>query len=240
MTIHLVSGGNIASAIFRSSFASEPWILRIITHTAGYASTDIPKFSADDSGCTTIPRKDGLGSIAPEERIWHAMHRTHEEGLVSAHSVNAFSASFQVCFGEELSAFQMGDWSEVRVSEFLKKHMSIAATRSALGSRILEVKPGFIDAFWDYEPFGESLSFGLPSWLNRRAVSARERFRCMCREWYKVADKEFDWDAAAPQQDDGWEPIFGLQISRGLARWGKRFGFSVESFGADYALFLFR
>ncbi|KAF2177972.1 cytochrome P450 [Zopfia rhizophila CBS 207.26] len=239
MTLHLVSGGSTVSAVFRSSFTSDPWILRILQHTAGYASTDLAKFSADDSGCATLPRKDSTGSTAPEKRIWHAMHRTHEEGLVSAHSVGAFSASFQECFREELSTLPVGNWVEVRVSDFLKKHMSIAATRSVLGSRILEVNAGFIDTFWEYEQFGESLSFGLPSWLNRRAISARERFRCMCRKWYKLADQEFDWDTVALHQDEEWEPIFGSQISRGLARWGKQFSFSVESFGAAYALLLF-
>ena len=222
MTLYLVSGGSTVSAVFRSSFASDPWIMRILKHTAGYASSDLTKFSSDDSGCATLPRQDSTGSIASEKRIWHAMHRTHEEGLVSGKSVNAFSASFQKRFEEELSTFLVGDWVEVRISDFLKKHMSIAATRSVLGSRILEVNPDFVDAFWEYEQYAESLSFGLPSWLNRRAIGARERFRSMCRKWYEVADQEFDWDTFELHKDQEWEPLFGSQISRGLARWGQK------------------
>ncbi|KAK9425270.1 putative Cytochrome P450 [Seiridium unicorne] len=234
----LVSGGSSVSAIFRSSFTSDPWILRILEHTAGYSSTDLAKFMADESGCATLPRPNSSGPVAPDKRIWYAMHRTHEEGLVSARSVAAFSASFQEFLGHQLSEFPTGEWVEVRIFDFLKKHMSIAATRSVLGSRILDINPGFIEAFWQYEQFGESLSFGLPC-LNRQAISARERFRCMCRKWYELADQEFDWDIAELPNHTDWEPIFGSRISRGLAHWGKSFGFSVESLGAAYALLLF-
>jgi hypothetical protein len=110
------------------------------------------------------------------------MHRTHEEGLVGSVSVASFAATFQKCFKKELLALPAGEWTKVRISDFLKKHMSIAATRAVLGSRILQVSPGLSDAFWDYEQFGESLSFGLPGFLNRRALNARKRFRLMCRE----------------------------------------------------------
>jgi hypothetical protein len=239
MTIYLVSGGSTVSSIFRSSFVSDPWILRILTYTAGYASSDISKFAADNSGVATIPRKDSTTTIAPESRIWHAMHRSHEEGLVSSVSVASFAATFQKCFKKELLALPAGEWTEVRILDFLKKHMSIAATRAVLGSRILQVSPGLSDAFWDYEQFGESLSFGLPGFLNRRALNARERFRLMCREWFEVADREFDWEHFDRSKDQEWEPVFGSQISRGLARWGKQYEFSVDSFGAGYALLLF-
>ncbi|KAK9778549.1 putative Cytochrome P450 [Seiridium cardinale] len=238
LTLHLVPGGSSVSAIFRSSFTSDPWILRILEHTAGYTSTDLAKFMADKSGCATLPRLSSSGPVAPYKRIWYAMHRTHEEGLVSARSVAAFSASFQEFLGHQLSEFRTAEWVRVRIFDFLKKHMSIAATLSVLGSRILDINPGFIEAFWQYEQFAESLSFGLPC-LNRQAISSRERFCCMCRKWYELAEQEFDWDIAELPHNPDWEPVFGSRISRGLARWGKSFGFSVESLGAAYALLLF-
>jgi hypothetical protein len=86
------------------------------------------------------------------------------------------------------------DVPEVRISDFLKKHVSIATTRAVLGSHILQVNPGLSDAFWNYEHFGELLSFGLLGFLNRRALNAKERFRLMSREWFEVADPEFDWE----------------------------------------------
>jgi len=240
LNLYLVGGHSSVSAIFRSSFTSEPWIFRILEHTAKYVPSDLAKFIKDESGGATLPRNMNTDLPVPEKRIWHAMHRTHEEFLVSARSVNAFAASFQTFYSQQLAIYPVGEWVEdVRVLDFLRQNMAAAATRSVLGPKIIDVNPGFIDAFWNYEKFAETLAFGLPSWLNQRAVRARERFRAMCGKWYALADQEFDWDIAGSQQDPDWEPIFGSQISRGLARWAKSFDFSADSMGAVYILLLF-
>ncbi|KAI0006822.1 putative cytochrome P450 [Xylariaceae sp. FL0662B] len=50
MTLHFVTGGQNISALFGSSFSSDPWVLRILGKSGGYASSDIEKFSQDHSG----------------------------------------------------------------------------------------------------------------------------------------------------------------------------------------------
>lgn len=243
--LYIVGGGSNAPAIFQSSFTSDPWILRVLEHTAGYSPTAAAKFAADGSGCAASPRTDsGSGPPAPDnnkKRIWHAMRRAHEDGLLSSRSVSVFAATFQLCFDEQLAAFQIGEWhGDVRVFDFLKRSMAAVATRSVCGSLILDANPGFVEAFWEYAKFAEAPAFGSPRWLlNRKAVPARERFRGMCSEWYKLAEDEFDWDDGSAQRDVSWEPVFGSRISRGLAQWGKLFDFSAESLGAAYALLLF-
>lgn len=202
--------------------------------------SDVAKFSQDRSGGAVQPRIGSDGVPPPEKRIWYAMHRMYDEGLLGAHPVKAFSASFQTFFGQQLASFPAGEWAdEVQIFEFLKQNMSIAATRAVLGTRMLDDNPDFVDAFWQYEKFVETLAFGLPKWLNRRGVRARNRFRAMCVKWYEVADREFDWDGIGPDKGPDWEPVFGSRISRGLAQWAKSFDFSTESIGAAYALFHF-
>ncbi|KAI1654489.1 putative cytochrome P450 [Daldinia decipiens] len=241
LNLHLVTGGSNISAIFRSSFTSDPWILRILQHSAGYSPTDLAKFRQDESGSANLPRSGSTRFFSPEKRIWYALHRTYNDGLVGAHPVDAFSASFQSSFSQKLAMFLPGEWVEVRVFDFLKRHMMTAATNSVLGPRIIEVNPGFEDAFWQYEKAVETLAFGLPSWLNREGVRARDRFSAMCLKWYKLADQEFDWDNSKSHEGVplDLEPVFGSQISRGLAQWSRSFGFSADSVGAVYALFLF-
>lgn len=238
--MYLVTGGNNTSAIFRSSFSSDPWILRILEHSGGYSPTDLAKFSTDQSGGARVPRKGSSRPPVPEKRIWHAKHRLHDESLVNSRSVNALSMAFQDFFNRQLDAFPVGEWVEdVRILDFMRRNMATAATCSVLGSRILEINPGFLDAFWKYEKYVEPLAFGLPHWLNRRAVRARDQFRAMCLKWYEIADYEFDWDGVKLREDVDWEPVFGSQISRGLARWVKSFDFAAESIGGLYALFAF-
>ncbi|KAF2996349.1 hypothetical protein E8E14_000155 [Neopestalotiopsis sp. 37M] len=237
MNVYLVTGSSNILAIFRSSFSSDPWILSVLEHSGGYAHKDLAKFAADQSGGAYAPRKSSID--VPEKRIWHAKHRLHDDTLVSRRSVSTLSAAFQRFFGEQLSTFPAGEWVDVQVMDFMKHSMSTAATCSLLGTRLLEINPGFIDAFWKFEKHVEPLAFGLPHWLNRSAVRARDEFRVMCLNWYKTADHEFDWDRVNMDGEDEWEPVFGSRVSRGLSQWIKSFDFGPKSISGIYALFVF-
>ncbi|KAL7628398.1 hypothetical protein AAE478_002600 [Parahypoxylon ruwenzoriense] len=240
LTLHFVTGGDNVSALFRSSFSSDPWVLRILDKSGGYAPGDISKFARDDSGSAKQPRHPGAGAVPPEARIWYAKHSMFDEALLGRRATDAFAASFQAFFDRELAAFPVGAWAEdVRVFDFLKRGLSAAATRSVLGSRIIDSNPGFIDAFWEYERFVEPLAFGLPAWLNNPGAKARDRFRAMCLKWYRLADREFNSDDIGSHGKADWEPAFGSLVSRKLASWVKSFDFSAQSQGAAYTLFLF-
>ncbi|KAI0451598.1 cytochrome P450 [Xylaria acuta] len=229
LKMHFISAKHI-SIIFRSSFASEPWIERIIEHAAGYSLSDVAKFSRDVSGCAST-------ALTSDGRIWYAMHRMYDESLVSSSSVNMLSESFQVFFAQQLS--MRNGVEEIRLLDFLKKNMATAATRAMFGDRILDVNPGFVDAFWEWDQYAETLAFGLPSWLNRKALTARNRVRAMCLKWYEIAIQEFDLTGVGSLEGVHWEPVFGSRMSTGLAQWGKSFGFSPDSMGASYSLAVF-
>ncbi|KAK4157553.1 cytochrome P450 [Chaetomidium leptoderma] len=249
LDLHLVGGGNNASAIFRASCHSDPWILRIM-QSAGYMPADIATLTKDDSGRGTIPRPGSTANaagIALDQRIWHALHRMYDENLVSTQSADALANHFQTAFHQQLVAAPAPpppvgggeEWvDDVHIFGTLRRTMATAATHAVLGSLILDVNPGFVDAFWEYERYVETLEFGLPEWLNRSAVRARARFRDMCRRWYEVADRTYDW-AADDASDTNWEPAFGSPVSRGLARWAKSFGFSADTMGPLFMLFIF-
>lgn len=238
--MHLVTGGRNVSAIFRAPFSSEPWVVRILEHSAGYMQEDLTKFIEDESGVASQPRKGVSVNIPPEKRIWRAMHRMFNESLVRAHPVKVLSHHFQEFFACQLAKFPLNEWVEdVYVYDLLRQDMTTAATRAIMGRRILEVNPGLVDAFWDYERAVEGLAFGLPSWINRKGVRARNRIRGMCAKWYEVANREYDWENEAANGQPDWEPLFGAQISRELGQWAKSFDFSAQSIGAAYCLFVF-
>lgn len=188
-----------------------------------------------------MPRNGNVRSPPPEKRIWHAMHRMNEEGLLNARSVDVFYRCYQAFFDEQLSTTSpIGEWvGDVQIFAFLRQNMAVAATRSLLGDRVLDIHPDFIDAFWEFEKHGETLAFGMGKWLNRRAVLARDRFCAMCLKWYEIADLEYNWDDDGTQTGVEWEPIFGSEMSRGHARWMKSFDLSDRTIGGIFALFLF-
>lgn len=216
-------------------------------HIGGYERGDIAKFQADTSGGARA-RRAGGEQVPDGRRIWHAMHRMYQDGLVAPSPVRTFSSGFQVAFSRELLLALRptapggggGGWAEVRILDLLKRHMLNAATSAIFGPRILEMCPGLAGAFWEYERHAETLLFGLPSWANSEATRARDTFNAICHEWFELADLKFDWEAegASPGQDEV-EPVFGARISRSLAEWGKAFHFSPKTMGGTYGLFFF-
>jgi hypothetical protein len=242
LKIHFVTGGSNVSIIFRSSFTSEPWINRIQKHAAGYTSIDLQKFAEDTSGGASLPRKGTNSPPQPlEKRIWYAMHRMNEEGLMNDYSVTTFTRTYQVFFNEQVSKFPVGEWVEdIRIYAFLKQSMAVAATRSMLGDRIMDLYPDMVEAFWDWEQYGETLAFGMAEWLNKRAVAARNRFCDMCFGWYTIARKEYDQRGVDQNVRIGeWEPILGSEMSRGHVRWMQNFEFADRTIGGIFALFSF-
>ncbi|KAI1087190.1 putative cytochrome P450 [Rostrohypoxylon terebratum] len=240
VTLHFVTGPNNISALFRSSFTSDPWVQRILGKSGGYSSRDVKKFAQDDSGSAKQPRRGSTRAVPKEKRIWYAKHTLFNESLLGNGPVNTFATSFQTFFHQELNAFPVGRWNEdVQIFDFLKRSLSTAATRSVFGSQIIDSNPGFIEAFWEYERFVEPLAFGLPGLPNSKGVKARDRFKAMCLKWYQQADREFDSGDANSNGNVDWEPVFGSLVSRKLAQWAKSFDFSAHSQGAAYTLFLF-
>ncbi|KAI1746710.1 cytochrome P450 [Xylaria castorea] len=240
LNLYFITGTTHVSTLFKTSFSSDPWVLRILERIAGYLPVNLVKFSRDNSGCSRQPLVGSDESVRPEERIWYALHNNYSKALIGPQSVQTFSKSYQAYFDRQLAVLMNKEAAGgLDVFNFLRQSMSNAATRAMFGPGIIDVNPDFIDAFWKFEKWAEPLVFGLPSWLNRTGIKARDRMNAMCTKWYELSDRKFDWDSAMAGTDDEWEPIFGSPMSRGLARWGKSFNFSTDSMGPVYTLFVF-
>lgn len=72
--MNLFTGGRNVSAIFRASFTTKHWVVRILENSAGYMQEELAKFIEDESGVASQPRRVPL-NIPSDKRIWRAMHR---------------------------------------------------------------------------------------------------------------------------------------------------------------------
>ncbi|KFA54597.1 hypothetical protein S40293_02256 [Stachybotrys chartarum IBT 40293] len=236
LNVHLITGADQVSTIFRSSFTSEPWVLRIIQNSAGLGGHDLEKFKADESGGALQPRH-GM-QIPKEKRVWYGMHHVYDDSLLTAQSAEAFARDFQSKFWEYLSRFPVGESAEIKLLDFLRESITTAATQAVIGKQVLDINPGFVDAFWQYEKHVEKLAFGLPGWFNKPAIQARERFRKMLTKWFESIKNNIDYETVASEEADQI-PLFASRVSRNLAHWTNSFNFSSDNVGAIYALFLF-
>ncbi|KFA81677.1 hypothetical protein S40288_07232, partial [Stachybotrys chartarum IBT 40288] len=146
LNVHLITGADQVSTIFRSSFTSEPWVLRIIQNSAGLGGHDLAKFKADESGGALQPRH-GM-QIPKEKRVWYGMHHVYDDSLLTAQSAEAFARDFQSKFWEYLSRFPVGESAEIMPLDFLRESITTAATQAVIGKQVLYINPGFVDAFW--------------------------------------------------------------------------------------------
>lgn len=203
---------------------------------------DLRKFAEDKSGGANYPRKGShLSTPSPEKRIWHAMHRMNENGLMNEASVTAFTRTYQAFFNEHISDIPVGEWiDDVHIFAYLRRSMTSSATNAMLGRRILDLFPDLVEAFWDWEQYGETLAFGVAEWFNKPAIAARDRFCDMCFKWFLIARREYRRDDVGNTVKFGeWEPILGSEMSRGHVQWMDDFKFSDRTIGGIFALFSF-
>ncbi|KAK3318886.1 cytochrome P450 [Apodospora peruviana] len=156
---------------------------------------------------------------APTTRYWAGYHRIIHTYLARTHETNKLGAAYQKFFAEEHleKKFAVGEWTTVRIKEFLQRDMAEAATVALMRPRLLEFYPDFIDRFWEMVDIAAKLVWGLTKWINPAAWKRRDDMHDAVGKWLDATWADLDWNG--PDADADWEPIFGSRFSRELARW---------------------
>ncbi|KAK3390639.1 cytochrome P450 [Podospora didyma] len=244
MKVYAITGAHNMQAMFRTSasISSDIFIMLVIEHLWGAPADDLKMLGADKTGRLKTPIQEGSKKtpvvMDENKRIWYGFHKIVHEYLAQTAATNALAASFQRLFAQKLGERfpVVGEWTDVRVFEFLKRDMAESAIVSLLGTRILEVNGGgdeFIRLFWEMDAVLISLLWGLPHWMIRSAVAKRDALNAACTRYLEAAWAEFDWDG--PEAHADWEPVFGSPFGRHFAKWIKEVGLSPKAMGGALA-----
>ncbi|GAP85198.2 putative cytochrome P450 [Rosellinia necatrix] len=197
----------------------------------GMTRAEIDKFARDKSGRGKTPVPGTAADVPDGDRYWLGHDRLYAEYLSSRRHADALAGSFQRLFAEQLdrrwqptTTTTRGQWASVELSAVLREAMAESAVVSLFGSRVVELNPGLVARYWEFDHVAGRLAWGLPGFLQRRAVAARDRLHGMVRRHVDSAWACFDWDATP--EDLAWEPHFGSRLSRETARWLRDKGFS--------------
>lgn len=240
---YFVRGGENIQTLFRNtpSINSEALMMLGYEGLMGVSPEDIAKFRADKSGRSLTAPAPGFEHVPEKERYWAGLFEVSHRYLGQAAYVDLMAKTYQRFmpgwlvkgYKEQLLEQNIrGDgWVEMRLYPFTKAGMARAAMRSLMGTRILEIVPGMIEGFWDFEEYMRvALYSPRPKWLFRHIYDALEGFLATNQKFVEEASKEFDWDSQEGREVK-WEPIFGSPFLRELIRWMREADFSTRSQG---------
>lgn len=152
------------------------------------------------------------------------IHNLVNKSLTGA-SLETITAEFQRSLSKQLSELDtVGDeWVDIPdLNVFMRTHIMKAALTAMFGPYLIELNPGFVDDFWEWNLDMGPLFMGLPKWLIPGAYRRRENLLKSIMRWHKFAHENYDSSNVGSEAVD-WEPYFGSKFSRArqhtFARW---------------------
>ena len=118
----------------------------------GLSPSELARFAGGHTGRGKAPLP-WIPDRPEQERYWLGHDRLYAEYLSTRRYSDALANSFYQLFSERLDASLKpnGEWSTTHLFSLLKTAMAEAAIVSLFGSQILDLNPGFVDAYWDFD-----------------------------------------------------------------------------------------
>lgn len=192
----------------------------------GMTKDEINAFAKDTSGRLKTPAP-GTEHMPEAKRLWLGHDRVYAEYLTKPKYSDALADSFQKLFSQRLDKQVTMEWTTVNLFKLLKITMAESAIISLFGSQIIDLNPGFLECYWEFDEIAGTLVWGLPNFMQRSSVKTKDRLHKMTRKHIDSAWKHFDWNGA--DADSVWEPHFGSRLSRETAKWLREGGFSDQA-----------
>ncbi|KAH7132575.1 putative cytochrome-like protein P450 [Dendryphion nanum] len=108
--------------------------------------------------------------------------------------------------------FQEKFWTEIEdMWSFFQNEISRATIEMLFGSSLMKQYPKIVRDFWEFDQHVETLSQGLPRFLNSSAHEARDRLRENLQRWLESAHKGSDF-AKIGEEDPDWDETMGSKF----------------------------
>ncbi|KAM7203381.1 putative cytochrome P450 E-class, group IV [Naviculisporaceae sp. PSN 640] len=231
LKFYMVKSPKSIQALFRTSpsVSSNKFMHMIFENMMNFAPHDTARFDDDLSGRLPTPLPLPTTN-KPSKRYWAPYHAILHNYLARAHETNKLGLTYQKFFGERLEKYKIGEWVEdVKIRDFLYRDMFIAATTAFCGPRMLALNPDLIDVFWKHHEIAASLVYGLPRFLNKRALNIREQFHGAAKKYLEGAEL-FPKEGEKERENEGdWDEVWGSSVNRELCRFFAREGFEMRS-----------
>ncbi|KAL2173171.1 cytochrome P450 [Thermothelomyces heterothallicus CBS 202.75] len=249
--VYLVSGPKNVQAVFGRSHNNihndDLMVRSTLPLWYRLSADDLRRFAADKTGRGRNPLP-GTEDTPPENRLFLGYEHVHNEFLARAQHLAPMVEQYQRQLTQTLDGLCPSpspatgsgkkdgndDGVVLGVVDFCKGRVARCALHALLGPRAFEISPDLVERMWEFDdavfPLVMGLSLGAPEWLNRRAHAAHRRYLDAVRRYLDAAWADFDWSDPA-SADARWEPRFGAQVTREVAKWFRDHGFTGPDTG---------
>ncbi|KAK1749889.1 cytochrome P450 [Echria macrotheca] len=232
----LVVGEKKTNTLFRlnSGLSVDYYYHLLVKAIIDPSERDMQRLLTDVSGRAKVPLP-GTEHIAEKDRLWAAWHRIFTENLLQTIPTQDMAALFLANFAAKVTElFNVGEWSTIRVVEFLDRHQTECAARTINGSRVFEENPEYFDLLKEFELGIIPIAFGPPKWMNPKPHRARDKYLAMNKKYVTNALRDFDWNS--PEASAPWEPVFGSPLIRAVIRWGLDINLDIDTISGFFGV----
>lgn len=207
-TIVITRAEDIVHIFKQSAILTNKPYRKFVSNTFGVPEESRVLFAADETG---LRHKSQSGAtIKQEYRVDYLMH-TFITQFMSGPSLGPLATRFTENLISRLEMEDIGhEWREVPdLYEFVRDHMFYASLIAMFGEQLFKLKPNFCEEFWAFEKSVPDLAKGVPQWMNRSAINARDRCLASVQEWGTYLEEQ---GTKTPRCDPVYDPVFGSEI----------------------------
>ncbi|KAI1841601.1 hypothetical protein JX266_012254 [Neoarthrinium moseri] len=217
--IYLVTGEKNVQALMKSTpgLRAETGVETLLESVWAMPKEEVQHWRLDKTGRgkTPLPGTEGLPD---DRRFWYISHQIYDNYLTAKKYADNYALKFYDIFEKHLDSMPVSsEWSTFGVYDWVRHQMAECALMSVMGTHIIDMNPGFLDALWDTDRVTPDLVAGFPRWMKPGPYDIRDKFYAMARKWVETSMAQFDFDG--PDQDVDWEPLFGARVTREQAKW---------------------
>lgn len=183
----------------------------------------------------------------PEESMHHYASHNHTgtvsktedlEDVQASNSIRYLSGKYLLSVTERylailqrrLSNLDLPD-AGMEISDFyawLQSQVTPSVIEAMMGSRILEMYPGVVEDFWEFDRNIPNFSRGLPRWVIPTAYKTRDRLLANLKAWNQLAHSNSD----CTQYENGdpeWDEFFGTKLIKAREDTMKKHGLDDDA-----------
>lgn len=160
---------------------------------------------------------------------------------LSGKHILAISERYLSVLKSRLVELEIPTDSWIEISDFytwLQSQITPSVIEAMMGSQLLEMYPGIVEDFWEFEHQVANYSRSLPRWMIPSAYKARDRLLANIKAWNRLANCESDYRQHGEDRPE-WDKFFGSKYIKAREDYMRKYGMNDDSIVSENLALIF-